>query len=591
MTQPLSVSIGSASDKGIKSVNQDFMGSHIPPEPMLSSKGIALVMADGISSSRVSQQASQTAVTSFLADYYCTSEAWSVKTAAQKVMQSINTWLYAQTRNSPYRYEKDKGYICTFSALILKSNTAHVFHSGDTRVYRLAGNRLVGNRLVGNHLEEDNLVGNSLEQLTEDHRRVVSSDVTYLTRALGIDQVLEVDYRQLTLEQGDIYLLATDGVYEFIKPKQITNIIRSSASLDLAANTIIQQALNTGSQDNLSIQIVQIQHVPDYQLEEIQQLSQLPTPTQLTPRMQFDGYEILRAIHISSRSHVFLASDIESHATVVIKTPSAELRNNTQHLENLMLEEWIAKRINSPYVAKAITPNHKRHYLYLTTEYIEGTSLHQWMIDHPTPNLHQVRDIIVQVGKGLQTFHRQEMVHQDIRPQNILIDHSDTVKIIDFGSTFIAGVTNRNTEEVLRGTLRYSAPEYFLGATGTQQSDIYSLAVIMYQMLSGRFPYGNQIASANSRAKQNKLRYRSLIDEKSELPVWLDDALKKALQPNPLKRYQEISEFLHDIRTPNNAFLQKTKPPLLQRNPVMFWQIMSFILLLLLVTQQALLAA
>lgn len=565
MSKSLSVSIGGATDKGVKAVNQDFLGSITPKEPILSTKGIALAMADGISSSKVSQIASESAVGSFLTDYYCTSDSWSVKSSVQKVIKSVNSWLYAQTRNSPYRFDKDKGYICTFSALVFKSNTAHLFHSGDTRIYRLSGD--------------------NLEQLTEDHRRIVSADVTYLTRALGIDQTLEIDYQSQTIEKGDIFIIATDGVYEFIKGPAIVETINYSKSLDDAANNIVLKALELGSDDNLSIQIARVENVPQYQLDEVHQLTMLPLPPRLTPRMEFDGYEILREIYISSRSHVFLARDKDTNETVVIKTPSTELRNDTKYLERFMLEEWIAKRVNNPNVAKAIEPKRKRNYLYLVTEYIEGISLNQWMIDNPKPKLEQVRDIIEQVAKGLQAFHRQEMIHQDLRPNNIMIDSSNTVKIIDFGSTFIAGVTDANTEDVMRGTIRYSAPEYFLGQLGTQQSDIYSLAAITYQMLSGEFPYGNAIAQANSLSAQERLTYRSLITKDSELPLWLDYTLKRALHINPLKRYTELSEFIHDIRHPNKTYLAKTKPPLMERDPVMFWQGISVILFIIVIAQ------
>jgi serine/threonine protein phosphatase PrpC/predicted Ser/Thr protein kinase len=565
MSQPLTVSIGGATNKGIKKVNQDFIGSVIPSEPMLSSKGIVMAMADGISSSEVSQIASETAISGFLEDYYCTSDSWSVKTSAQKVIRSINSWLYAQTRNSPYRFDKDKGYVCTFSALVLKSNTAHLFHSGDTRIYRLSGQQL--------------------EQLTEDHRRVVSADVSYLTRALGIEQTFDIDYQTKLLEPNDIYIIATDGVYEFLEGGQIANIILNSTSLTIAAETIIQQALSLGSDDNLSVQIVRIDHVPQYQLDEVHQLTMLPLPPRLLPRMQFDGYDILREIYISSRSHVFLARDIASQQTVVIKTPSTELRNDKQYLGRFMLEEWIAKRINNPHVAKAVIANRKRNFLYLVTEFIDGISLNQWMIDNPKPKLEQVRDIIEQTAKGLQAFHRQEMIHQDLRPANIMIDSTNTVKIIDFGSTFIAGVTDANTEEIMRGTIRYSAPEYFLGQLGSQSSDIFSLAVITYQMLTGKFPYSAKIAQAKSVSAQNKLNYKSLINDDSELPVWLDDTLEHALKMTPLKRYNELSEFIHDLRQPNKLFLAKTRPPLLQRDPVMFWQGISFLLFIVLIIQ------
>ncbi len=568
MTQPLEVSIGSATHKGVKPINQDHLGSLSPKEPLLSSKGIVLAMADGVSSSKVSQVASQAAVSGFLEDYYCTSDSWSVKTSVQKVVKSINSWLYAQTRNSPYRFERDTGYICTFSALVLKSNTAHLFHSGDTRIYRLCDGQL--------------------EQLTEDHRRVVSAEVSYLTRALGVDQTLEIDYQNMSIEKGDVFVLATDGVYEFVNGQHITDAIANADTLDSAAISLVDLALERGSDDNLSVQIARVDQVSDYQLDEVQQLTMLPLPPKLTARMQFDGYEIIREIYISSRSHVLLAKDLDTLQTVVIKTPSTELRNNSQYLEQFMLEEWIAKRVNSPNVAKAIAPSRKRNYLYLVSEYIEGISLNQWMIDNPKPSLESVRSIIDQVAKGLQAFHRQEMIHQDLRPNNIMIDQTNTVKIIDFGSTYIAGVTDAKTEELLRGTMRYSAPEYFLGQFGTQRSDIYALGVITYQMLSGRFPYSTKIAQAKSVTAQRRLNYKSIIDDHSELPLWVDDSLRRAVQINPLKRYSELSEFIYDLRHPNNSFLSKGRPPLMQRNPVVFWQSVSFILFGILIVQQVL---
>ncbi|MEP3350331.1 MAG: bifunctional protein-serine/threonine kinase/phosphatase [Marinomonas sp.] len=565
MSKPLSVSIGSATDKGRKEVNQDFLGSLVPAEPLLSAKGVVVAIADGISSSKVSQVASQTAITSFLEDYYCTSDAWSVKTSGQKVVKSINAWLHAQTQNSPYRFEKDKGYICTFSALVLKSNSAHIFHSGDSRIYRVTGS--------------------VLEQLTQDHRRAVSEDVSYLTRALGIDQTLEIDYRVDPIVEGDLFLLATDGVYEFVNVAQVLECIAATNTLDDAAERIISLALDAGSDDNLSAQLVRVEHLPTYQLDEVQQqVTGLPLPPQLAARMEFDGYEIIRPIYVSSRSHVFLARDKDTDQTVALKVPSVELGSDKDYLESFMMEDWIAKRVTNPHVVKAIESTRKRNYLYVVTEYLEGKSLAQWMIDNPKPSLEQIRNIISQIAKGLQAFHRQEMIHQDIRPANIMIDSTNTVKIIDFGSTYIAGVTNTKDEELLKGTMRYSAPEYFLGHAGTTRSDIYALGVIAYEMLSGgKFPYGVNIAQAKSVNAQCRIQYTSLINDESELPIWIDDALQKALQINPLKRYETLSEFVYDLHHPNKAFLNRTRPPLIQRNPVMFWQGVSFSLFLIIV--------
>ncbi|WP_417696565.1 protein kinase domain-containing protein [Psychromonas sp.] len=563
MSLPLSVSIGSATDKGIKSINQDYIGYRVPKEPLLSTKGIVLAMADGISSSQVSQIASETAVSNFLSDYYCTADTWSVKSAGQTVLKSINSWLHAQTLDSPNRFDKNKGYVCTFTALVLKSNTAHIFHSGDSRIYRL--------------------VGSSLEQLTEDHRLHVSDDVSYLTRALGIDKTLPIDYSSLSIEKDDLFMLATDGVFEFIDERRISTIVNNKETLEEAAEDIIVEAMAAGSDDNLSIQLVRINSTSDYQLDEVHQLTQLPMPPHLAPRMHFDGYEILRELYISSRSHVFLAKDLTSHAYVVIKIPSIDMRSDEQYLEHFMLEQWVAKRINNPHVAKAITPNRKQNFVYLVSEYIDGISLNQWMIDNPNPSLEQVRIIIEQVVKGVQAFHRQEMIHQDLRPQNIMIDSDNTVKIIDFGSTYIAGVSYMEHEQVLRGTMRYSAPEYFLGDWGSAASDIYSIAVITYQMLSGQFPYKADIAQSRSLSAQRKLPYRSIINSDSELPLWVDDTLQRALQIEPKNRYKVLSEFMYDLRHPSKQFLAKARAPLIERQPVVFWQGMSVLLLCIIV--------
>ena len=131
MPRELKISVGQHSDKGRKETNQDFHGVLIPDEPLLSLKGIAIVLADGISSSNVSRVAAESAVKGFLTDYYCTSESWSVRTSAQRVLEATNSWLHSQTRRSQYSYDKDRGYVCTLSAMVLKSTTGHIFHVGD----------------------------------------------------------------------------------------------------------------------------------------------------------------------------------------------------------------------------------------------------------------------------------------------------------------------------------------------------------------------------------------------------------------------------------------------------------------------------
>lgn len=568
MKNQLNISIGLYSDKGCKEINQDFHDIRIPQEPQLTNKGIAIALADGISSSQVSQIASKVSVTSFLEDYFSTPESWSVKKSAERVLSATNSWLYAQSKQGQYHYDKDRGYVCTFSAMILRSTTAHIFHIGDTRIYRLREN--------------------TLEQLTEDHRLWVSKDKSYLSRALGIDSLLSIDYEALEVEIDDIFILMTDGIYEYVNDDFIINTLnQDSDDLNSVAKVIANTAYDQGSTDNLTIEIIRVDTLPSKDISEIHnRLTQKPFAPILDTRMLFDGYTIVRELSASSRSHVYLAVDNETATSVVIKTPSIDLQQDKAYLERFLMEEWIAIRINNAHVAKSYIQTRKRNYLYNVTEFIEGQTLTQWMIDNPNPKIETVREITEQIAKGLLAFHRQEMIHQDLRPANIMIDSTGTVKIIDFGSTRVEGIVDINThleQENLLGTALYSAPEYFLGKAGSTRSDLFSLGVIVYQMLSGNLPYGVRVARCKTKAEQKKLKYTPLYHHDQDIPIWIDEALKKALQPDPYDRYGELSEFLYDLRHPNQAFLKKTRPPLLERNPVVLWKGISFVLVIIII--------
>ena len=572
MPGALRISAGQYSDKGRKDANQDFHGIFIPREPQLSSKGIAVALADGISSSDVSQLASQAAVTGFLEDYFCTSDTWSVKTSAKRVLYAINSWLHSQTRQSQHRYDKDKGYVCTFSAMVIKSTTAHLFHLGDTRIYR------VRDRM--------------LEQLTEDHRLRVSPEKSYLGRALGINQQIEIDYCALPVAIGDVFVLATDGVYEYAERQFIIDTVAGCANdlagnLDAAAKRIVDEAFRRGSTDNLTLQLVRVDELPRQDVGEVhRQAGELPFPPELKARMVFDGYRIVRELHASNRSHVYLAVDGQTGERVVIKTPSVDLRGDPAYLERLMMEEWVARRIDNAHVLKAPPQSRKRNYLYVVTEFIEGQTLAQWIIDHPRPGLKAVRETVAQIAKGLLAFHRLEMVHQDVRPANVMIDGTGLARIIDFGSTQVGGIAESAepaAQHLILGTEQYSAPEYFLGEEGSFRSDIFSLGVIAYQMLTGRLPYGTQVPKSRTKAAQRRLRYRSARDDDREIPAWVDEAIRKAVHPDPYRRYGELSEFVFDLHHPNREFLDRNRAPLIEQNPVAFWKAVSLLLGLVIV--------
>ena len=164
-----------------------------------------------------------------------------------------------------------------------------------------------------------------------------------------------------------------------------------------------------------------------------------------------------------------MAVDTADSAMVAVKIPSIDLRGDPAYLQRFMMEEWVARRINSAHVLKPCIQSRRQNYLYVVTEFVDGQTLTQWMIDNPSPDLETVRGIVEQIAKGLQAFHRLEMLHQDLRPDNIMIDRTGTAKIIDFGSVMIAGITDdaAGPPNDILGTAQYTAPEYFLGEGGS----------------------------------------------------------------------------------------------------------------------------
>lgn len=553
MSKNLSITLAQHSIAGIKPQNEDFHGAMMPHGVLLDSKGIGVVIADGVSASEGGKEASQIAVRQFLDDYFSTPDSWSVKHAATKVLGALNLWLYNQGQR---QYAGNCGLATTFSAVILKSQTAHLFHVGDSRIYRL----------------RDAV----LECLTTDHRIQFGTEREYLARALGIDARLDIDYQTHNLQLGDLYLFTTDGVHDVLGFDAIADELATAhANPQASAESLVERALASNSQDNISCQIVIIDALPRADKAEFyEKLTRLPFPPDLHAGQVLDGYRILRELNATSRSQVYLAEDtLETHADkLVIKTPSLNFSDDPLYIDQFLHEEWVARRLSSPHLIKlcerAARP---RTFLFSVVEYIEGQTLRQWMLDHPNPSVSKVRATVDQIARGLRVMHRLEMIHQDLKPDNILIDHHNTVKIIDFGSTRIAGLAEIRSvleQNQIVGTASYSAPEYFKGEQGSNRSDIYSLGAIAYEMFTGKLPYGE---ITPERAAKKKFNYISARVYNPAVPEWVDGALEKAVNPNPRQRYEVLSEFVVDLTRPNSS-LSASGRPLLERNPMVFWK-------------------
>ena len=553
----LNVTIGQCSKAGIKPNNEDAIGVRAPSGNTLINKGIVAAIADGVSAAEKGKEASHTAIRSFLNDYYSTHDTWSIQTSGLKVLTSLNQWLFNQGQNFQHA---EQGFITTFSAIIFKSASAYLFHVGDCRIQQFRDNNLI--------------------QLTKDHDSPAGNGKRYLARALGIDLDLKIDYRQISIEAGDLYLMTCDGIHDFVTPRQLNKLLRqqqdtSSEALDQLCEEIVNLALQQGSNDNVSAQVIYVASAgTQEQTDLLNQLQVLPFPPALEAGLRLDQWKVLKTLRASSRSEVYLVEHTQTQQQAVLKAPSINYEDDAAYIERFILEEWVGQRVISPHVVKVLHPEQKRSFLYYTIAVAGGRTIAEILKERTRISVSDARDIAIQITSGLRAFHRKDCLHQDLKPDNVMFDGSQAV-IIDFGSTNIAGLQEIDKlacNNDMLGTRDYSAPEYQLKQQISQRSDQFSLGVLLYEMLTGQRPYGIAYGSAMTAKDFAKLTYRPSYELNPLVPQWMDYAIQRAVSIDANDRYSSLSEFTTDIKTPNSTYQASLNTPYLVKNPIKVWQ-------------------
>lgn len=557
-------SIATHTDAGSKkSINEDAIGFRVPDAALLTTKGAVTVVADGVSSAEAGKEAAHRSVEAILDNYFKTPELWSVKHSVQKTLTTLNSELYDLGREMP---NEARGYICTLSMVVLKSRLAYLFHVGDSRIYRLSA------------------VDGTFKQLTRDHVASISNDKQYLIRAMGMDTTLNIDASTVELNQGDIFYLDSDGVHDFLDDEQIRAVIeQGQENLDLACKTMVERALAAGSDDNISCAILRIDNLGVEEKNDFsERLTKLPFPPELRPGLKIDDYEVLEELWASERSQLYFVRNVETGKELVMKTPSATYDDDPAYIERFIAEEWIGSRITHPGVVH-IEPSvpGSKHFLYYLMEKVPGITLQKWVEQNPEPRPSVVADIILKIAEGLHAMHAEQVVHQDLKPGNIMLLPDGSIKIVDFGAVYAPGlqeIFNPFEEEIALGTLDYADPSYRFGINTFIKGDIYSLAVIAYEMFTGgQLPYGRRMERCKTLEDFYALQYVPSYSHREIIPLWFDKALEKGCKNDPAERYTSLDEFMQDLQHPNPEFLKDSQVNKTEGNTVFFWKILSFL--------------
>ncbi|MBI2311007.1 MAG: bifunctional protein-serine/threonine kinase/phosphatase [Betaproteobacteria bacterium] len=551
----LEVHVGKASAPGPRPRNEDYCGFSTPNGEERSTKGILLAVADGVGGQAGGREASEAAVRGVLSDYYATPDTWEISFALDKVVDAINGWVHSHSA----AHRELAGMATTLSALVLRGQRYHIAHVGDTRVYRLRDG--------------------TLERLTTDHVWDAPEMQHVLKRAVGLDRHIAVDYSDGEAKPGDVFLLASDGVWNPLGDASIANLLIEHREPQAAAQALVSGAFAANGQDNATALVVRVDSVGDERLTDaISRGQSLPIPPRLKPGHRLDGFEVLQLRHESRATLLYKVRDIPTGQLCALKTLQPALADDAASRESLLNEEWLAKRLVASRFPQVLpVPMERRSALYYVMTYHEGETLQQKLDrGHHFPSA-DVAWVGINLLKGLGALHRLHVVHRDIKPANLHLGEDGQLRILDLGVA--SNVEDgKSVDSRAAGTPSFMAPEMLSGEPASVASDLYAAGVTLYHLLTRRYPYGEVEPFQHPRFGDPTppTRYRP------DIPQWLENILLKAVARDKEGRFETAEEMLLALEHGEARPLNRPRPtPLASRNPVLLWQGIAALAILL----------
>jgi serine/threonine protein phosphatase PrpC len=549
---PLDIDAGHSSLTGPRERNEDFCGMVTPQGGELENKGLIAAVADGIGGHKGGREAAEYTVRGLLSDYYATPDTWSVPHALEKVVVPLNRWVMAEAGRQPDL----AGMATTLTVLVLRGRRYVCAHVGDSRLYLL----------------RDGLC----TRLTSDHVWEHPELKNVLSRAVGLDRHFHLDFLDGELQEGDCFLLCSDGVWEPLGAGRIRAALLAHPDAQQAAASLTSLALASGGQDNASAVVLRVARLPPENLRDsLDGTARLPLPPRFKPGQIFDGLRIDEVLHDSRTTLLYQVTDQLSGRQLVLKTLRPELADDAEEIRALIMEEWRTRRVVSPCFAQLV-PAENRSCLYFLQAWYEGATL-QRMLD---ADLHfTVADAVqhgIRLMKGLSALHRLDVVHRDIKPANIHIGRDGHLRILDLGVAL--SLSEDESPPGNPGTPSYMAPELFAGDKVGTAHDLYAAGVTLYHLLTRKYPYGEIEPFQHPKFSEPvpPTRYRP------DVPGWLENVVLKAVARDPAQRFETAEEFLLALeRGANRPINRPPVTPLAMRNPLLTWRIIAGVSLLL----------
>lgn len=547
------VDIGHSSERGARERNEDFAAAVVAAGHE-AARGLIAAVADGVSAGGHGRAAAQTAVLSLVHDFHAVPATWETTVALDRLIGAHNAWLADHNR----RRSDDASGLSTLTVLALQGQTWTVAHVGDTRAWLLREGELAC--------------------LTQDHVLDHPDFAHQLTRALGLEDTVRVDFHQGTLQVGDVLLLTSDGVHGVLKPRALAALLGQARPAQALSAAIVQAALAAGSRDNATALVIQVQGLASQRLDDaLLRGRQLPAAPRWKVGEAVDGFTITALVADTGVHRLYQARENATRALVAIKTLHESRAGDAQERAMLAHEAWLGQTVTERDAQGfvRVRPQPAPSAFYVVFDWHSGHTLEQWLAQGQRSGVDEVVQGAIAIARALGRLHRQRVIHRDVKPANLHLGEDGQWRLLDLGVA-VSGSEPEAVRSLHAGTPSYMNPEQWLdrddpAAQADAMSDLYALGVTLYRWLTGRLPYGEVEPYQTGRFRRDPVPPSRV---RPDVPIWLDHVLLKAVARERRQRFETAEELLLALeRGASRPLAAPTATPLVARDPAALWKI------------------
>jgi len=586
----MELTVAQLTDTGpVREHNEDCVGQYVPgnADEMLELGAISVV-CDGVGGSDHGEVASKLAVDTALTLFKAAKPGIPPRDLVRQIVEASNLAIYDVRM-------KDGGQnkmATTMSLVVFRNNEITFGHAGDCRIYHIRGGNI--KQLTDDH----SYVGMQLKMGLITEEEAMKSELRHIiTRSLGQDMTIGPDRNTVVVGKGDFVVLCSDGLHGCVLKEEICRTVESMPPAD-ACFALVAMAIKRGTSDNISVQVIRIDSVVQVAyykgLPYYVKGTETPMGNEIQPGSLIDGrFKVTDLIARSGMASIFKAIDTTNDETVAIKIPFMQYEADPAFYNRFQREEEIGRILQHPNLLRFIPAENKSR-PYIVMEFLEGQTLGNLMKTVKPLPVHDAVTIASRLADALDYMHRrrENIIHRDMKPDNVMICNDGSLRIMDFGIAKGSGLKKITLAgfSPSMGTPDYMAPEQVKGQRGDERTDIYSLGAMLYEMTTGHAPFEgpNAYAVMNARLLGDPIA-PSKVNPK--IPPEVEEIILHALARKPEDRFGSAAEMKQLLDHPEDVKVtgraERLEPPVQPTegsgmNKMLFWILLVPVIIIVL---------